>query len=168
MNRLGLVHRIVVGLMAVFGVLVLGGAVSQVRFVLMARRTDATVARHVAKEGSTSHSERSRKADGTYEDRIVSRRFMGQAPVLRFVVDDHVVEFEGVAHAVDPQYPVGSRVTVVYDPLRPEYAFIEEDAPGWAGVVGSTLFGLVFVGGALLVMIVFGGWGRYFPRLRIS
>jgi len=30
------------------------------------------------------------------------------------------------------------------------------------------VFDSICVGGALLVMIVFGGWGRYFPNFRLS
>jgi hypothetical protein len=51
--------------------------------------------------------------------------------------------------------------------LSPRYAFIVDEAPGWGGVLGSAMTGLVALGLALLTMIVFGGWARHFPNFRL-
>lgn len=153
--------------MGLLGALMIVSALEQARFTVMARRAEAVVVRYVAKEGSSPRTERVQVQGKPIESRIVSGTFLGQAPVLRFTAGDQAVETEGLAHQVDAPFPIGTSLTVLYDPLFPRNAQLEEDAQGWGGVVASAFMGAVVLGGALLVMIVFGGWDRYFPNFKL-
>ncbi len=166
-HRLPFLPKLAVLAVALFGLLVVASAAEQARFALMARRADAVVVGYVEKEGSTARSETTQIHGKGLETRLVTDKFRGQAPVFRFTVAGEAVEFSGLVHQVGAPYPIGTQLTVLYDPLFPRNAELEEDAQGWAGVLASAFFGAVVLGGAVLVMIVFGGWSRYFPNFRL-
>ena len=152
----------------ILGLLMIVSALLEARFALMSRSTTAVVVRLAALEGTTARSEQVRIQGRPIETRLVSDRYLGEAPVLEFEVDGRKVEFFGQVQGTTSSYPIGARVEIIYDPWNPERALIAAEAAPWAGVLGGAFFGAVLVFVALAALVVFGGWGRYFPSFRLT
>jgi hypothetical protein len=162
-----MVSKLVAGAMAIFGLLTFLAAMDLARFVVMAQPAAGVVVGHGLGTGYTQREVVEQPVGQPIRRRTIFSSYVGEVALVEFAVNGEKVVTEARVDGVKSRYQVGARFDVLYDPWSPRYAFIVDEAPGWGGVLGSAMTGLVALGLALLTMIVFGGWARHFPNFRL-
>ncbi|TXT37503.1 MAG: hypothetical protein FD138_645 [Planctomycetota bacterium] len=108
------------------------------------------------------------RADGTVI-RLVHQgggKRSGSAPVVEFHLDGNRHEFRSWLSTSPPQFDVGDKVTVLYDPTDPQRARIESFVTLW-------LFPTIFSGIGVVMLVVSGvlfavSWLRMSPTASVS
>lgn len=91
----------------------------------------------------------SQRAEGTVIRQIRNGRKSSVAPVVEFFVEGQRYEFQSWLSTSPPQFDVGDKLSVLYDPRDPQRSRIESFVTLW-------LFPIVF-GGIGTVMLVVSG-----------
>jgi hypothetical protein len=165
---LGRFGTVAVGVAALFGVVLVWGALEDVWFAATRRTGQATVVRYVQERRSEPVRQTVRLADGRSETRSTSRSFEVMSPVLEYTVDGRRMEFTATGSSMEKRYPIGAAVPIHYGRFDAGRAAITYDDWSLASAIPSFVAGAVVLGMALGVMVLFGGWhvhwNRWFPR----